>query len=417
MSPSEPATSLSDLSLTTHGDAFGENESYVASADAVLVHKHVSEGAMGGPGGEWAYQLYSADSSDPVTLQLGDTADSTLISEAVGLQQDPDADQVVVWVTHIHRKANGLTGSSGSLQLHVFNPDGSEKGTVTAAHHVSGDSLDDESSGVMDSTVVGTTAVIATDFEEQHEVFGVDVATGRQLWDKKCGERSGGLVGGPGIVAFQCGDSVVGIDPSSGATTWSVSSDDDALSTDSGMGGLDGATSIPVADHVAVSGAGGNAYGILDLKNGKIVWGTAALIDSAAELGVVDFGETDGPGPTLEVDDLKTGTTVFTLSAQQRSSLEGLTVLGAYDGRLWIWTDDGLDVVDARSGAPDALAPAKVDGLQQSTNIPTAAGRTWVLLSNTDGNGDPEPTTLFQDPSGDIRAEDLPPSEITGLGG
>jgi hypothetical protein len=74
-----------------------------------------------------------------------------------------------------------------------------------------------------------------------------------------------------------------------------------------------------------------------------------------------------------------------------------------------------VDVVDARTGSRDPLAPTKVEGYQHSRNVPTSAGDAWVLLSNTNGNGQSQPAQLVRDPTGEITANDLPASEVTSL--
>lgn len=414
-SEASPDFSLqTDNVALTDGGAFGSDETWIASFDSVLAHERVEEGSWGDPDGEFAWYLYSPYSANPVLIQPSVEDNKLVYGESISVQQKAGSPAKVAYVNQQKVKASGFTAASWQLELFTFDALGDTRNQVVLehpsrqalAHTSNADYL--YSAGALD----GSTLVLVGDFNDRDEVFAVDVRSGRTLWAKECGDAASyPISGGTGVVAFGCADDILGVNVKTGSVLWSVADGEDPhLGLTWGHEGIDGQIGAASGDWIAVSGSGNNAQGLLDLSTGVAHWGDEATIDPESQLGVV-IGEKGG----LNVYDLGTGKVVYSLGKKQISKLGGLKVEGAYSGNLWIWTGDGLDVVDALTGTRNEdLAPVKTDGYQHSKNVPIAAGRTWVYLATTNGYGDTTPAVLVRDPYG-VDVVDLPATEITGL--
>lgn len=210
----------------------------------------------------------------------------------------------------------------------------------------------------------------------------------------------------------KCGQELVGLDLATGQAVWTRTSDNYAYA----------AYAVPGSDAVARAGDFliNRATGADLVLAGEIV--TDPVTGFVANSHFVSTGSwNDEPG--LRVLDPATATSVLDISQEDIAALGTFEPLGAYDGRLWFWGPNGVDVVDLRTGEQDAaVSPTPGSGAATFSNVVTAAGQTWVLLSDLSLNGDATPTSIVRStvsgssaPSlpGPVPIEELPPTTRT----
>lgn len=415
---------LDELTLTDAGALSSGDEEFTASTTSVLVNKRVVEASWGNNRGQFEWQLFSNRDVGPVPIIFEAASDAELLNSTAGIQQDPESDIAGVFGNHIRTKSSGLNPASNTVELHSFGYDGAELQVIALPDLVSSEPGDyDRVQGI---SVWQNSAAVFGEFGGQGVIVGVSLDSGQQTWKRTCGEdedTSDGIISGEtSVVAYRCGDVTFGISIIDGEEKWQTSGGPEPVSLTIGDGGLDRQLGAPFGTRALVSGWGGNAQGMIDLENGSATWGEGSLLDPIAGLAVYQFAqgelyESDWPDTkeVVSVQDLKTGETVYSIDAGTVRKFGSLNLLGAVDGRLWIWTPDGPDVIDARTGEQDVLAPAKTEGFQHSVNVPIFAGSTWVLFASTNGNGETTPSSLLRDPSGSISAADFPVTQVNGL--
>ncbi len=207
----------------------------------------------------------------------------------------------------------------------------------------------------------------------------------------------------------KCGQELVGLDHATGQAVWTRTSDNYAYA----------AYAVPGSDAVARAGDF-----LIDRATGADLVLTGEFVADpvtgfVASSHFVSTGSwNDEPG--LRVLDPATATSVLEISQEDIAALGTFEPLGAYDGRLWFWGPNGVDVVDLRTGEQDvAVSPSPGSGAASFSNVVTAAGQTWVLLSDFTLNGDATPTSIVRSTisgsgtpplPGPVPIEELPPT-------
>ena len=234
------------------------------------------------------------------------------------------------------------------------------------------------------------------------------------LWTHDCTATATGrdgdlLVAAGSPVVVKCGQELVGLDLATGQAVWTRTSDNYAYA----------AYAVPGSDAVARAGDF-----LIDRATGADLVLTGEFVADpvtgfVASSHFVSTGSwNDEPG--LRVLDPATATSVLEISQEDIAALGTFEPLGAYDGRLWFWGPNGVDVVDLRTGEQDvAVSPSPGSGAASFSNVVTAAGQTWVLLSDFTLNGDATPTSIVRSTisgsgtpplPGPVPIEELPPT-------
>lgn len=389
-------------------------EGFVASSTSLIINARVAAGSWGNHRGAFEWQMFNHKEPTPVSLLFEEDTEADVISSAVGAQNDSTSDIAGVFVNHIRTKSHGLEPEGGLANVYVFDSAGS---TINQFELPGITEVPGDYDKIRSVAVWGDSAVVAREIPDGVVFAGIDLTTGKLNWKKSCGgedSKPSVISGDISTIAIHCDGATLGVSIQDGKKQWAK---------DYTFYGPAGAI---MGSYAGVVGGGDptndleESDGLINLKDGTVRWGDSMKIDPKSGLMVFGHDQYSSSGEingktAFTVMEIESQKKVYSISWDTYESLGTLSILGIFDGRMWIWTSDGLDVVDARTGKQDAaLTPGKTDGFKFTSNVPTIAGKTWVYLSNTNGFGDPSPRTVYRDPSGEMVAEDLPPSEITG---
>ena len=353
------------------------------------------------------------DSPTSGILEITPESPRELVGYVAAVQADPSQPAGALVVTLEALPSSGLNAGGAELVLRTIGSDATVQSTTSLPASASG------SLGELNNLAwVGQTAFIRTSGSgldgvnpAGYPIVAVDTATGTILWSHDCEEtatgRDGYLLAAAGSpVVAKCGQELVGLDPSTGQVVWSRTSDNYAYA----------AYPVPGSDAVARAGDFliSRATGA-DVTEG----GTEIVADPIT--GYVAVSGIAGGETGLRIFDPAASASVLEITQADLEALGEFEPIRAYDGRLWFWGPNGVDVVELRTGAQDtALSPAAGTGPAAFDNVVIAAGQSWVLLTQLTMYGDIGTTSIIRStstapggantPLTPVPVEELPPT-------
>ncbi len=334
-----------------------------------------------------------------------------LREEAVGAEADPEAEPGFVVAYDVVTAQNGLKASETHLVVSGYSAASADPtDTVTLTACPFADCSVDVVRRVGDTAVVG---VVST---EAKGVLGISLSKQRVVWSSAGSALE--TVNGRVAVLSAAGETgpVTGIDAATGKPVWTLPLGAGTRYSD-GFSEL-GASYGLVGYHPAGYDRPDTAL-VLDLRTGKTVATLHGYLSSGLSVcpdrirvsydAVKDqlvSTAYDRPGDDgryqLAVTDRATGTAVLTVPPDQRAKLDCIETLGATDGRVWVSTSSGPDIIDVPSGEQDPESPAH--GVP-STDAPAATPGTggskalanpiWTVGDVTVMGTDTTPTSIL----------------------
>lgn len=396
--------------------------SFTRRSDNLLIGPRTVAVDSAGQGTE--FTIFGTASATPGVAHIVRGEESEVDVSAASAQGDPGAASGLVAVTRERLKSQGLESDDIITRIETFDDSGRSLDQVTLEETFETEALDVHYWG---STVLITYYEELSFEESSSTTLAVDLDTGTTAWTEECRyeyaeDHSTPVVGGKGTVLFRCKKNAVARDIADGGEKWSGSyaevhptpapniaaglrdeKDEFGYPKESGYDLLAIDTGEVFTTQVELNSVFDATTGLLALNNLEPVK-LALDWDDPLDL------------PAFEVIDTATGDRVFAREVEELADFGELTLLGAFDGRLWIWGDDGPDVIRLADGEQDALAPSKPEGYQHSQNVPMASGVNWVIIGTTNGLGDASEGQIARSGTGDFTAEDLPATKVVGLG-
>ncbi|WP_307484984.1 hypothetical protein [Microbacterium trichothecenolyticum] len=344
------------------------------------------------------YRIFGAEHATPGSVTPPVNPEREVEQSVAGVQQNPDSPSQLMIAAVERNRATGLSAGGTMIVFRTYDDAGTAQRSVEISV--------DEGTLIGGAALYGSTAVVATNHTDTDTdtYRAVDLTSGATRWSTSCAGRNfdaAPVVGYAGIWAVECdldpfaGTSEIrGLDVMSGAVRWAVP----GARTTLGGGSI---LQIPGSGTMFAR----YEYGAFDIATG------AQVGPHSREFPQVDEGQgllvTRGDGG-VQTTDVHSGQRIFDLSAGDADRLQGLTILCAFDGRIWSWSDGGVGVSNARTGASDPLTPARDASRAPQPNIPLAVGRSWIVLGTVDSSGGTSATALLRDPRGSLTASSLP---------
>lgn len=357
-----------------------------------------------------------------ISFDPGENAEAARI--VPGVQQFDSSPHSAALATLVRTFASGLEPERYSIAVQVFDATGTETATVEV--EANRDAYPSAVALYDDVAVVSyQTGVERTREGDPHRVVALDIESGAELWSRDTLRVTTGA--GVDSSSGVCPDSeITGVLESSALD---VTADGDVLFGDEGglnavapaSGEQKWMSPIPRCDLGFVRPAGTypvhvveyNGASAIDTRTGAELakLGKSYAVDQVQDLIAVSYISQSFMGepqqeegtPGLQVLDTLSGDVVYELSAQDAAQLDGLEVLAAFDGLVWIRNGSDLQVIDARTGqpAPDS-ADAPADSAQ-TAKLPVYQGASWLVL----GEDRDHPSTFLWRESGEFSLAEL----------
>lgn len=371
-------------------------------------------------------RVYNSMSSTPIEVTHPPLSGTQQITRnLVGVQQVTTADPGFAVLYSITTPAAGLVTETVACELDVYSSAGALRSTIPLSTCYSGIRL------AGDVVLLNRNEEPNNDGNKVNSVTAMDAKSGSVLWKTQSGGHNvpvaamtcGGGIGGAllgdmevtdvGTVIFTGNGELVSYDYKTGVKVWGAVMNRC----------YEGAFVNTGFDGIGLISYNGDTY--FDTHTGKelVPNETSGAVDPTNGLISVsylksDYGSTDtvnGNPSAFETTDPSTGSVVFSLPRAAGVALGTLKALAAYDGRVWIWTASGLDIISAKTGQQDPAAPPHQKGIQFAHNIPLSAGASWVVLTDTNGYGElGKPATLVWS-SRPLSFADLPATLVSSF--
>lgn len=334
-------------------------------------------------------------SGDPTTLSFTLDSTETISQVNAGVQKQASGAGVAVLGAIVATPSSGLQAAGTVVKAQVFDATGTKVAEVTKKV--------EPKSNLRAVALYGDVVVVIVDVDTEsstrQQVAALDSSTSAVLWSRDiaqqgsvngCGVNTKANTSGLNVTSLDAsptgnvvygGDSqLTSADPKTGAVAWAAKLPrcyaGDLAPTGSGPVHL-----IQTNGVSAVSTADGHQLGAFS-ENMAVDQVQGLLAVGPPKPSTDVNGQTDG-APAMRVIDTKTDQVVLEVSKDQATALNGLTVLAAFDGRVWIETGSTVDVIDARTGKQDPLSPARTAPLQQFSALPAGMGKNWLLLDRS----------------------------------
>ena len=336
--------------------------------------------------------LYTAEGDVPLipAVEAGQQSSDMVF----GVEGYADAPVTSAGVGIITTLENGLTAASEVLTLQTFSEDGqviadapidpAVRARLTAqmpeSYNADGAPIFVHGVRVAHGAVIVAMSADSNDSSEPDAavIASFDGATGELLWvfdvpraQTDCSYRfgrrldsEGGVLTAGGLYVFAGIDTVIALDVKTGTQTWSN------ILTGFCTGHAFAQKAAPAEVYLPIQTTSNGGGGFLvDARTGETVrrgvvsqaldpiTGNVALTYVISITGT--YISDDGAHPAMEVLD-PAGAAVFTLPAEEGIALSSLKVTGAFDGRVWITTASGDDMIVAEDGATDPEAATYV---------------------------------------------------------
>lgn len=347
----------------------------------------------------------------PSELRVPSDPDETVSATRYAVEQNATAPPIIAAVSYVTTESSGLSQPPPYLKLTTFSPDGLviDDGpldtALTGRGEEAGWTFEPEAAASV--SLVDGMLVIVTMSGEQSILAGVDIDSRATIWshlsETDAGE-SDSLVAADGQVILNWQSRMQQVDPASGALGW-------AADEPSGWGPAT-ATAIVASEYPP--GSGMKVDRVRGLSTGAVEYDafrTVAVdtLEGGFSLAYAydSGGYVEGQPAFRSVD--RNGQVLFELWSEAADGLEGIRVLAQYDGRVWMRSSGGLDIIDAATGERD---PASVErgAVETDTDlIPVLRDETWTILRTySELNEWWDGATLIVHPHGPPPLEDLP---------
>lgn len=338
---------------------------------------------------ELSATAYVAGVSEPLTLTAHLEAHERAISTRWAVEQDPTMPFGALLCVHCERLGSGLEGATESVRGFVFDESGELRNSLDLPLPEDAWNKAGASAGLQDASLVSGNTFVGYISEESWYLAALD-PTGRLRWTLESEK--------PNSIAM------ANVEP--GSTIDSTR----ALYSKAGVimtGGKSGNRLVQIPDGKVLEtvpvlrayrqetkqAAAGiitacyNGCAAIVSESGASVGPINAeslMVDPVAKVLITSYK--DNFEPAFVVTDLVTGKQVFSLGKSASKRLGQITVLGAYGGTAYLWTQDGVKVVNSRDGksVPDfsQIAP----GVREVRNVPILSSDFWVLTGNSNGD-------------------------------
>ncbi|TAJ47294.1 MAG: hypothetical protein EPO52_12390 [Herbiconiux sp.] len=356
-------------------------------------------------------QLYTLDQVQPASLIPEEGVDEERLDTRWAVQQDPDAPVGAVSVALIRTAPSGLNTVPDQIRLQSFDGRGVATPPVQLDPSITGvvEQIGWTQAGLGgDATLIGDILVFATRVGYDTSVLvGIDVHSGTVLWrhDSPKDLRSDALIVlGPGLLIASWDGAVSAVAPATGALIW-TNPQLNSIAATSSPSYLRGSLSTPT---------GGLTRSIVDPATGTIIDDgfDEAVFDPVTGEAVLSFLGSRGfipeGKPAMRVYS-SAGAVEYELPASAKDSLGSLRLLGAFDGRTWISTSAGIDIVSSTTGDRDPSAPSHDQSTGAGFDVPVFGTEGWTVMhefgfSSGYGviDGDGTPYTLIRHPQGQL---------------
>jgi hypothetical protein len=369
-------------------------------------------------------EVFGGEEGAPFSISFdpGENAEAARI--VPGVQQSDSSPHSAALATLLRTFASGLEPERHSIAVQVFDATGNDTATVEV--EANRDAYPSAVALYDDVAVVSyQTGAERTREGDPHRIVALDIESGAELWSRDTLRTTAGAgFGSSGV----CPDSeITGVLESSALD---VTADGDVLFGDAGglnavvpaSGEQKWLSPIPRCYLGFVRPAGTYPVHIVDYNGNSAIdtrtgtelakLGKSYAVDQVQDLIAVSYISQSFMGerqqeegtPGLQVLDTLSGDVVYELSAQQAAQLDGLAVLAAFDGLVWVRNGSDLQVIDARTGQPAPDADAAPTGQAPSTQqLPVYQGASWLVL----GEDRDHPSTFLWKESGDFTLTDL----------
>lgn len=348
-------------------------------------------------GGTEPKQLFIPGASEPQLISCADEVregEKRLNGERITVQLTDESSWATVVGCPVEVAGTGLSAATNVARILLFDDGGARVQSFDAA--LPADYLDNV-------LLVGEKVILAVSGAQAMSLLAFSGASGEAVWQREFQkpedgwrgvmDPASGFVNADGELVVSDSVSVMGLDPTTGATIWV---------TPAPEAGVGGSPTFSTDTHVLLSS------GILMRQSdGAVVRSDlrTAAVDQLTNTAAL----TAGFNASFEIIDLDTEQTLFALSEEEVRTIDGVYVLGGFDGVFYVWTGaSGLETIVARTGEPTADSPTQAANVR-FRNVPIESNDRFVILGATNTSGDVFPTTVVSfSPQNPPAIQDLP---------